>query len=512
MKHLKGKIILRILTVLTLGLIFNSCFDFDNLDEFDLKSGGGEYAIPLINSKLTIQSVVENEIDDSNIDIDYDGNGLTILRYAADVVKKSSNEVFKPIVFPEPIYMDDSTMQMRFDQIDNYIVEKGTIRGDSVRFYFESPFDESIQVKIYISETFTEATGFSQTVNIDANGKLLTEMYPLKGYDFESPQNLLTFGYDARKQNGERVLLDNVFFEFTYFLFDYVQGFVGKNTQKLNEHQIDVSVFDQWESGSLEFRDPKIKVRLDNSFGFPVKAAINHFEIKNLSGDIIPLESPVFDEDIYFAYPALDEVGEVKSTEFYFDKDNSNFATAFNQKVTQVSYDVDAIANPENDPEQIGFFIFESYYLLNVAVELPMEFKADAFQLADSYEIESLPVDVSLVDSFELKTYIRNLFPVDCYAQFYFEDESGSLIDSLFMDGEQHFPAASILQDGSIIANDDGNPLFFNYDEDRIDLLDTTNKLSVRVRFSTTSNEEEWTKIYKDCGLDIKIGVKFKLK
>ena len=343
-------------------------------------------------------------------------------------------------------------------------------------------------------------------------GSVLTPLYSIKGYEFESPENQLSFSYDARKGNGERVLLDNAYFEFTYFVFDFVQGFLGKNTQKLKDHQIKVNIFELWESGLLEFEDPKIRVRLDNSFGFPVKAIINHFEITNLQGVTIPLQSTIFNQDIFFDYPSLDEIGVVKSSEFTFDKSNSNFATAFNQKVTEVSYDVDALANPDNDPSLIGFFLFDSYYLLNVAVELPIKFKADDFQLADHFPIDSIPVDLGLVENFELKSYITNLFPVDIYAQLYFLDDGDTILDSLFTNGEKYFPAATLNPDGSITPAVNTQPFFLGYDQDRLDLLRDARQIAPRVRFSTKSNPHEWTSITKNQGLEVKIGVKFKLK
>ena len=113
--------------------------------------------------------------------------------------------------------------------------------------------------------------------------------------------------------------MEDSYFEFTYFVFDFVQGFLGKNTQKLYDHQIEVDIFDLWESGMLEFENPRIQVDLDNSFGFPVKAIINHFDVTDLNGNVVPLESTLFNEELFFDYPSLNEIGEVKSSSFIFD-------------------------------------------------------------------------------------------------------------------------------------------------------------------------------------------------
>ena len=484
------------------------CLDIGQVDEVEWTFSGAEYALPLVNSTLTLETVLDGQVE--NAGIRYDENGLTIIEYSSDVIQKKAYDVFKPIVFPGAIFFDDSIKNMRFDLIDNYVVEKGIIRGDSIRFGFRSSFDETVFVDVMIREVQDNGQIFRHSLVLPAQANLISPLFSLRGYSFESPDNQLTFVYDARTANGERVLLDEAYFEFTYFVFDYVQGFLGKNTQKLYDHQIKVNIFELWESGLLEFDDPKIRVQLDNSFGFPVKAVINHFTVTNLLGETIQLESTVFDDDIVFDYPSLDEVGVVKSSEFVFDKQNSNFATAFNQKVVEVSYDVDAVANPDNDPSAIGFFQFDSYYKLNVAVELPMRFKAESFQLSDHFPIDSIPVDLGLVESFELKCYITNLFPVDVHTQLYFLDQNDQLLDSLFTEGEQHFPAATLNPDGSISPAGNTTPMYFQYDEDRLDLLRDARKLAPRVRLSTENNPDEWTSITKNQGLDVKIGVKFK--
>jgi hypothetical protein len=494
-----------------LAVLFTSCVDIPDFQEIDLIQSDAEYAVPLINSKLTLESVFSDYVDNSNIS--YDESGTTILLYSSDIIQKNANEIFKTILFPGPIPFSDTVMNMRFDQEANYIVEKGTFRGDSIRFGCTSNFDEVLTVEVGIKQAELNGEAFKYKFSLQPGQSLVTPLYSLRGYDFTTPENQISFYYDARLPNGERVVLNDAFYEFTYLVFDFLQGYLGKNIQNLNQQNIDVNIFDLWESGLLEFENPMIKVRLDNSFGFPVKAIINDFSITNLEGEVINLESELFDQDIIFEYPGLDEIGQVKSSTFVFDKDNSNFATAFNQKIIQVSYDIDALANPDDDESLIGFYTFDSFYKLNVAVELPMRFKADQFQLADEFEINSIPEELDLVESMELKSYIINYFPLDVYTQIYFTNDEGTVLDSLFEEGEQYFPAATIESDGSISPAPAGTtPFYITYNDQRKEIFNSATHISARLRFSTSDSEEEWTTITKDQGLELKIGLKFKLK
>jgi hypothetical protein len=495
------------LILLVSFLTLHACNPYD-FDEPWKKITDAEYAIPLINSKITIESALSGQ--DPNLGVRYDPDGTVVLTYNSEVVKKQAYQIFKPIVFPGSLFFQDSLLKVRFDQIDNYVVQKGTIRGDSIRYGFTSKFNEPITITMTIPEVFNQNGIFTKTVTIQPNSTLVTPLYSLRGYDFVSPSNYLTFRYDARKSNGERVLLDNAYFEFTYFLFDFVQGFLGQNTQKIYDNAISVNIFKQWQGGLLEFSDPKVHVRMDNSFGFPVKARVNNFEITQLGGQTVKLESTVFNNDIYFEYPKLNEIGMVKSTNFYFDKNNTNFATAFNQKMIMVSYDLDAIINPDNDPNFIGFFNFESYYLLNVGVELPLIFRAENFRIAQELDFESPLKKLEEVGDFEIKAYITNLFPVDVYAQLYFINNNGQTIDSLFAGGEKHFKAGILNTDGSVSPGEIAQPEFFKFGPERKEILSNSTKVLAKIRMSTTGSPGTYTKIKKDMGLDVQMGVRFK--
>ena len=67
------------------------------------------------------------------------------------------------------------------------------------------------------------------------------------------------------------------------------------------------------------------------------------------------MASDIIDNNVDFNYPALDEIGEVKTTEFSFHRDNSNIVDLFKEKVKRVTYDIDAGANPDMDESITGF-------------------------------------------------------------------------------------------------------------------------------------------------------------
>ena len=64
--------------------------------------------------------------------------------------------------------------------------------------------------------------------------------------------------------------------------------------------------------------------------------------------------------------------GQEKRTEVVFDKDNSISRIFWNIYPNTLDYDIDAISNPDQIPDLIGFTTDSSYFRIGLQVELPL--------------------------------------------------------------------------------------------------------------------------------------------
>lgn len=76
-------------------VIVQSCSPFDGIDEIEVDSAEGAYAIPLVNTTLSIEDLLEKFEDESTLTIDPDG--LIRFHYSGDVLTKTANQVFAAI-------------------------------------------------------------------------------------------------------------------------------------------------------------------------------------------------------------------------------------------------------------------------------------------------------------------------------------------------------------------------------------------------------------------------------
>jgi len=176
---------------------------------------------------------------------------------------------------------------------------------------------------------------------------------------------------------------------------------------------------------------------------------VNTLEILTVDGSNITLESSYIQDGIDFAYPALDEVGEIKTTIFDFDKTNSNVVDVLSSGPVSVDYDVDAISNPDVT-QVIGFMTDSSYFQVQVAVDLPFRGHVNNFKGRDTFNVNFDQYDQ--VEYVEFKMVAENEIPLGIDVQVYFlgNDEMGNEIrlDSLYATDENILTPAPVDANG----------------------------------------------------------------
>jgi hypothetical protein len=232
-------------------------------------------------------------------------------------------------------------------------------------------------------------------------------------------------------------------------------------------------------------------------------------QVVTTTGDLLDMESVVIDNNVDFAYPELDEMGEVKVTEFSFTKDNSNIVDLFKEKVRRVTYDIDAGANPDMDESITGFVNDESFFRVSVDVELPLNGSVNNLVLQDTLDLDLSDLDLDDANSAEFKNVIVNNFPADITLQSYLYTESGVLIDSLFQT-RLAMPGAPVDVNTGIANATDEIISYEDFDGERLQNIKKTKKMLINVKINTNQVSDGPLWIYNDYGIKFKVGAKVK--
>lgn len=488
-------------------LVVLSCSDFSDLNSIERTEEEIELAVPLINTTFSISNFT-GENGPENVSIKVDEEDRVTLVYNGDVVRQGVSAVFPPVPFFEVPLLDTSfTVPVPF--ASDQRVDRAIFGASNLIVSFVSEFEEDVDVTLTISQLTKDGEVFERNMTVPYDGSIpltyTSGLFSIEGWTLMSEENIITINYDARLADGTRQKFTEATMVFDVVVFDYVEGYFGSEIFDINGDFIAIGVLDNWLSGGLSFVDPKVKVFVENAFGFPVRSIFNKMQVVTTTGEILDMESDIIDNNVDFAYPSLDEPGVVKITEFSFDKDNSNIVDLFKEKVSRVTYDIDAGANPDMDETIIGFVNKESYFLVSVDVELPLEGTVNNLVLQDTIDLDLS--DLGDVTSGQFKTVIGNDFPADITIQSYFFDDNDVLIDSLFKE-RLLLPAAEVDQStGKTILGLDV-VTFEDFEAGRFDKLKESKKVLMNVKINTEQASSGPLWIYNDYSIRFKLGAK----
>lgn len=498
---------MRIYYLLIILLLAAGCTDLDKLSTLQVESNEVAVAVPLVNTTLSVGDVVgEQDSIDNNVRIRIDGEGRVALIYQGDVVRRGLFDVFPPFpFFALPLVDTNSVAPIPFAADQR--IDKAIFTGTNIIFGFTSSETEDIDVTVRVPQLSLAGEVFSQKYTVPHGGGTPTaftsEPFALEDWTLQSDNNIIEIIYDARRSDGSRIALDEATVLFDIISFKYIEGYFGNDVFDISGSFIPVGVLDNWVSGGLSFEDPKVNVTTENSFGFPVRSIFNDMSIITTTGEKVTMESDIIDNNVDFGFPTIDEIGTVKSTDFSFTKENSNIVQLFEERVRRVVYDIDAGANPDNDDSILNHVNSDSYFLVSVDVELPLEGRVLALELQDTVSADL--GQLADVDSAEFKIVINNGFSAELQLQAYVYDATNTLQDSLFNSAIVLPPAP--INPSTLIAEDGQETITFaGYNTDKIGRLSNGDKILLNVKIDTGNASADPLWIYADYGVDLRIG------
>lgn len=505
--------------LLTLFILsWTACSDFADLDQIDETDANPEFAVPLIDTRLSITDLLDNFDDNSLLEVDTDG--LIHFIYTGDVLSRTSDEVFAAVndAIPPFIPVTSPRMALPFSSPDGVQIDQIIFKTGKIQYTFQSESEVPLAVKVYIPGLSKDGESFVQDHVVPAaeNGESAVPFPPLveidlEGYELSAFQDSIYIQYDALRPDGTMDTLSGFLMTLDDLKFAYAEGFLGQQQYDTDRDTIGIDFFENLQQGRVYFEEPTIDIRINNSFGIPTRSVVNAFEVVSTTGEVIPLQSPVIDEEdegIDFNYPSLNEVGETKTTLFSFTTENSNIDAVVGSTPSALIYDVDAATNPDTEVMVRGFVTDSSAFSVNVQVDLPLYANADGFLVADTFDLAL--GDFDQVESAEFKIITENELGLDVQLQAYFVDENGSIIDSLF--AEKKFLVKGAPVDNNGVSMDRKTVTeFIVFDAERFEKIKSASQLLLESEFSTINDGMTSIKIFAEDAIGFRMGMKVKL-
>lgn len=488
--------------------IFLGCKAYDDVA---IPDNERDFAIPLIHTENTIQKMLEN-LDDSTF-LTVADDGFMTLNYKGDVASRNSSDLFVffqdvllPVldtVFPLPVQLPEGV------SLEYAILKSGTLKTG----VYNPSQTELINVHLWINEFTKNGIPYQKDFQVFPGGIYVGAEEDITGYKLAPTNDSVIVNYVATRPNGEHTILSGLGILAKTMVASYAQGILGTQLFEFPADTIEINFFDSWTVGQVNFKDPRITIYVDNSFGIPVGATIQRCNILTHSGQILPLESPYVDNGFDFPYPTLDEVGQTKSLIFYFDKDNSNIEDLISQTPKALDYDLDGVSYQGSSQDVVGFLTDSSKINVRVEVQIPLEGAVSGFAVVDTLDFDPGEAfgTVDGLREAELKLVTENGMPLDVIMQVFLANENGVVLDSLFEE-EQLVLASAPIDENGVPTGRSEKITYANLDQAAVNILRNTHKILVRTAFSSTLAGTVPVKIYSDQGVSLKIGMRFKVE
>ncbi len=511
-----NSLFLRLSILYCLGALALTCSKLDDFSDFDAVSGAAEYAIPLVDTDISLGDILKNFERNSSLTIDPDGT--LRFNYSGDVITQTSNFLFNAIEhtlsqFPI-IPITSRRMALPFSSPNGLDLDRIDCKTGNITYYVVNRHPESVNVSIRFPDVRRNGVPLQFQFTMppfsgSGQAPFATNIFApasAEGYTISSSTDSIYIEYEAiRVNSGISDTLASVLVSIRDLTFTYAEGYLGNFIHQGGRDTIRIDFFDNWIRGDVYFEDPTVTFNIENSFGIPTRSLVNVFNVITVTGAILPLQSPYVTNGINFPYPAMNEVGQVKTDRFVFNKHNSNIDVILGAGPVAVDYDVNALTNPDNNPGIRGFITDESYYRVRVEVELPLHGRASGFVARDTFDLNL--GDLTGVDFAEFKLFTENELPLDIELQAYFLDAEGRPLDSLFNTQQLVVRSTGVNAQGLAVGKATQSQIV-PFSDARFERIKTARRVAIAASFSTLNNGTRSIKVLANQQIRIKLGAK----
>jgi hypothetical protein len=200
---------------------------------------------------------------------------------------------------------------------------------------------------------------------------------------------------------------------------------------------------------------------------------------------------------------------------FYFDDTNSNIEEIFNAQPVQMIYQVNGLANADDNQTLVGFLTDSSSVRMNVKVELLLEGQLKNFGADQTIALDFGDfAGETLFEEAEFKLVTENTMGLSTNLQVYFRDASGNTIDSLFADGPKEvIQAAPVDPNTGINTGSTRTETFIPFTADRFERLRKEAKSAfLKTAFTSAQDGTVPVKVLTNQSAVVKMGARVKRK
>jgi len=341
--------------------------------------------------------------------------------------------------------------------LDSIIIQSGQLIVD-----LSSEFMHNSTVEINIPSLTLNGTPLQQSYPLNYTGSspvTSNAIIDISGYTLDLTNNGTTtnsFNMNIPLQIinsgngllGNEKLTSNLQLDISSFYA--IWGYLGQQTNILNQDTSQITLFDDLAGGQIHFEDPQIRLSIGNTAGLDVQAqfsavfAPNNSTTVNLGGSGLTTIPTI---------TGATSPGDTAITTHTIDNNNTapSLTNLLDEGPGEIVYSSTATTNPNGVSN--NFVLGDAIVWCDAEVILPLFGWARNFTLIDTTDFNvanifgidsSSNLTVEDVDKAQVRIIVDNGLPIDAGVQIYFADTNHVIIDSLFSGIENIFEKGQV--------------------------------------------------------------------
>ena len=529
LKSINKHLFILTFVLLTVSVFMVSCLKDDfNFNKLTKPIWEPNFSLPLVHSKLNLSKVLGVTGGDSLLNED-PNHFLTLIyrdniysQYADDVFMINDQNYLKNYNFSLPTTSSSITVSYTDSIVfnaDNMILDSLYLKIGNLNSHLSSTIVNDALITIAMPTATKNGVPLSVVINQPYTGVPLNITYPtinLTGYKLAfnntgGSNNWLPINYTVTLYNvvGSPANYNfNFSASFQNLKYSKMYGYLNQKAFLFPLDTLSIDIFKNSWFGHFLLEDPKFKVNVHNSFGFPLSLSFDLVEAINPKTPAAIMVSGIPNP---FNITSPTTLGQVTQSSFELNKNNSNIAQAINITPHFFAYHFSGLANPTGIYQQ-NFILDTSSFKVDIEMDMPLYGRAWDFVLQDTVSFSFDKVDELVWANFKIN--ILNGFPIDAKMQIIITDSLYAPLDSLFT-GEQYVIKSGIVGPGPDYRVSSSTNQFtaVNLSQDRLVKLSKARKMLIRSKLNTyDTGANNIMKIYSDYILDVRMAVQAQLK
>ncbi len=417
---------------------------------------------------------------------------------------------------------------LTFSISNGVALKYGIIRKGTLSVKYSNSISQPLDFVYVLPGVKKYGLPFKISESIPPGNNSLIKTYSLDGYDLDLTAggtvnyNTITQTYSLSLSTTAQSVVANpgtgakIELSYSEIIPQYVTGYFGQQVVPVDIDTARLDIFNNFNAINFQLSDATLDFRIINEFGAEFSGSLSNIKSLNtINNSSVTLNTQQL--SVININRAFQVNGAVNPTVKFIslNKNNSNILPFLSNLPNKLTYSGNISLNPLGNTSGFGDFAYYNTGIKVLAdINIPMKFQATAFILQSTS-----PIDFTTLDQLDNVNYgsfivsAKNGYPFDAVIQAYLVDENNTIIDSLFVPGN-NIIAQGITNTQHVVISQSNQRLLIPFDKTKLENIKKSKnmKLTAKLIMPLPQPPEITIKENYEIDIDIIVDVNYRVK